>query len=76
MEYPKPAAVIPEDDDLDLDVSCRSSNVDNFEAGYPRTSNDMDFIVINDCNRSSSYGKYVPELDAAAAAASGVQLYE
>ncbi len=53
MEYPKPAAVFPEDDDLDLDVSCRSNNVDNFEAGYPRTSNDMDFIVINDCNRSS-----------------------
>jgi hypothetical protein len=40
MEYPKPAAVIPEDDDLDLDVSCRSNNVDNFEAGYTRTSND------------------------------------
>jgi hypothetical protein len=76
MKYSKPAAVIPEDDDLDLDVSCRSNNVDNFEASYPRTSNDMDFIVINDCNRLSSFGKYVPELDAAAAAASGVQLYE
>ena len=40
-------------DDLDLDVSSRSNDLDNIEADYPRTSNYMDCIAINDCNRSS-----------------------